>query len=137
MKKALRFISKNANFIVDIQIIEKVNENIYFGSIKTNCAQKFYLSNDLLILCSMLRKNISLFGTIKKIDRYINAEIQYFSEENYELTLTSGQKVSFDSYIDVDYEFFNEKQFENDLEIFEKQLDIFIQNNLILIQREA
>ena len=85
----------------------------------------------------MLRKNISLFGTIKKIDRYINAEIQYFSEENYELTLTSGQKVSFDNYIDIDYEFFNEKQFENDLEIFEKQLDIFIQNNLILIQREA
>lgn len=137
MKKALRFISKNANFIVDIQIIEKVNENIYFGSIKTNCAQKFYTSNDLLILCSMLRKNISLFGTIKKIDKYISDEIQYFSEENNELTLSSGQKVSFDSYVDVDYEFFNEKKFENDLEIFEKQLDIFIQDNLTLIQREA
>lgn len=137
MKKGLRFISNNANFIVDIQITEKVNENIYFGSVKTNCAQKFYSSSDLLILCSMLRKNISLFGTIKKIDKYISDEIQYFSEENNELTLSSGQKVSFDSYVDVDYEFFNEKKFENDLEIFEKQLDIFIQDNLTLIQREA
>ena len=137
MKKGLRFISKNANFTVDVQITEKVNENIYFGSINTNCAKKFYSSSDLLVLCSMLRKNISLYGSIKKIGNFSKNEIQYFCEDNNELTLTSGEKIVINEIEDVDYEFFNEKHFEKDIKAFEEQLDIFIQVNQSLIEREA
>lgn len=135
--KGLRFISKDAVFMVDIQITEKVNENIYFGSIKTNCGQKFYTSSDLLILCSMLRKNITLFGTIIKIDEYKSNQIRFFSDENNELTLLSGEKLILNKNIDVEYEFFYEKKFINDIKNFENQLDIFIQENIELIQREA
>lgn len=135
--KGLKFISSDANFMVEVSVTEKVNENIYFGSIKTNCGQKFYTSSDLLILCSMLRKNITLFGTIKNIAKYNSSEIIYFSDESNELLLSSGEKVILDNNIDVEYEFFNEKKFKNEIKIFENQLDIYIHQNIELIQREA
>jgi hypothetical protein len=127
LKKNFIYTAKNKCFTVEIKNQKIENEIRYIGIIKTNCEQKVYDYNELLVVTGKIVKDLPTFGLVKKIKNYNQNEIEFVSFIKNEVQLKNGNIIKI-NYIDdeIEFEFFNELFFEKELKNFIKNLDDYI-----------
>lgn len=126
-----RLIYKANHFTVEIQISELNLEKIYIGKIITNCDQKVYVENELLVLTGKLRNSITTFGCVTRIRSFQNKEIKFVSFNENKIMFKDNEVISLKAYEDeLEFEFFCEDVYKMEIEKFNLTLDDFIKKEM-------
>lgn len=126
-----RLIYKANHFTVEIQISELNLEKIYIGKIITNCDQKVYVENELLVLTGKLRNSITTFGCVTRIRSLLNKEIKFVSFNENKIMFKDNEVISLKAYEDeLEFEFFCEDVYKMEIEKFNLTLDDFIKKEM-------
>jgi hypothetical protein len=126
-----RLIYKAKHFTVEIEIGELNSDKIFIGKISTNCDQKVYVENELLVLTGKLRNSITTFGCVTRIKSFLNKEIKFVSFNENKIVFKDDYEVSLAAYEEeLEFKFFCEDFYQIEIEEFNLTLDDFIKKEM-------